>query len=422
MRSQGFLHVQRLLTRLQTFSKTDIRYLLKGTALLSIGQIFATLSAFLLTVGLARVLDQAEYGQYAYILSLAGVVGMFTHSGMDTAVAQSIAKGFDRSLLLGFWSKLKWSTPVAIITLCAGGYYLFKDNEVLGYSLLVTGLTTPLLAGSSLYGAYFNGKKQFKKIAYDNALKNIAISASILLTAFITHSVLYVVCAYFLSSTLISAARFYLLTKKVPTARDNDALALSSLVTGKHFSLMELFGNISMYVDKIIVFQLLGATSLAFYSLALAPTKQLQSVSRIMRALALPKFSTRSIRELKSAMRHKIVMFFIGSLFLTILYCILAQFFFIAIFPQYTEALLYSQVLSLTLLFMPSILHVQALTSLNQKKALYVVNIVKSVTKISFMVILIPLFGIWGAIASFLLTQVATSCSVYYYFQKIKEE
>lgn len=421
MHTQGFLHVHRLLSRLQIFFRTDIRYLLKGTALLSVGQVFAAISGLILTIGLARVLDQTEYGQYTYILSLAGIVGMFTHSGMDTAVAQAVAKGFDRSLLLGFWTKLKWSIPVAIITICAGGYYLFKDNEILGYSLLVTGIVTPLLAGSSLYGSYFNGKKQFKKIAYDNALKNIAITASILLTAYITHNVLYVVCAYFFSSTLISVMRFYFLSKKIPPSDENEGLIKSNLVTGKHLSLMELLGNISIYVDKIVVFQLLGATSLAFYSLALAPIKQLQSVSRIMRALALPKFSTRTAHELKNAMRHKILMFFLGALFITIFYCIAAEFLFVIIFPQYEEALLYSQVLSLSLLLMPSILHVQALTALNQKKALYVVSVVKSVTKISLIFILIPLFGIWGAIFAFLLSQLANSFTVYLFFQKIKD-
>ena len=421
MHTPGFLHVHRLLGRLQKFFKTDIRYLLKGTALLSIGQVFAAISGFILTVGLARVLDQAEYGQYAYILSLAGIVGMFTHSGMDTAVAQAVAKGFDRSLLFGFWSKVKWSIPIAIITMCAGGYYLFKDNEILGYSLLVSGFTTPLFAGASLYGAYFNGKKLFKKIAYDNALKNIAIATSILLTAYITQDVLYVVCAYFFSSTLISALRFYFLAKNIPSQSESDELTKSNLVTGKHLSFMELLGNISIYVDKIIVFQLLGATSLALYSLALAPTKQLQSVSRIMRALALPKFSTRTAHELKHAMRHKILIFFLGAFLITFLYCIVAQFLFVIIFPQYEEALLYSQILSLSLLLMPSILHVQALTALNQKKALYVSSIVKSVTKIGLIFILIPLFGIWGAILAFLLSQLANSITVYLYFQKMKD-
>ena len=97
------------------------------------------------------------------------------------------------------------------------------------------------------------------------------------------------------------------------------------------------------------------------------------------------------------------------------------KFLFVIIFPQYEEALLYSQVLSLSLLLMPSILHVQALTALNQKNALYVVSIVKSVTKISLIFILIPLFGIWGAVFAFLLSQLANSITVYFYFQKMKD-
>jgi O-antigen/teichoic acid export membrane protein len=411
----------RLLIRLQTLFQTDIRYLLQGTSYLAIGQGVAALSGFLLTVSLVRILDQAEYGLYSYILSLTGIIGIFTHSGMDTVVAQSVAKGFDRSIIPGFWSKITWSSPISFITICIGAYYLHNNNQILGYSLLIAGITTPLFAASTLYASYFNGKKQFKKLAYDNALKNIAISLSIIIVALYTHNVLYVVSAYFISSTLISVVRFFNLTKKLPTV-SHENQPEDSLSIGKHLSMMEVFSNISTYIDKIIVFQLLGATSLALYALALAPIKQLQSASRIIKALVLPKFSTRSAKELKKSMSRKTLIFFLVSLAIAIMYCVGAQLFFTFFFPTYTEALRYSQVLSLSLLFMPLILHVQALTSLNKKRELYLIHIARSIIKIGLLVILVPLYGIWGAIYAFLLTLLITSILQLMLFQRMSTE
>jgi PST family polysaccharide transporter len=406
-----------LLDKLQSLFRTDIRYLLKGTAYLSIGQIFAALSGFLLTIGLVNILDQANYGLYTYILSLAGMVGAFTLSGMDTTVAQAVAKGFDRTLVRGFWSKLCWSIPASIVTLCIGGYYVYNQNYILGVSLLIISLFSPLLSASSLYGSYFNGKKQFKKLAFDNAFRNALITVSILVVAYTTQNVILIILAYFFSNTFISAVRFLYLTKKLPVS-DSSSDA-SSMSLGKHLSVMESFSNISMYIDKIIVFQLLGATALAFYALALAPIKQLQSVSKIIRALVLPKFSIRTEGELMKALPHKTLIFFFASLAVAITYCIIAQLLFTSIFPKYSEALLYSQVLSLGLLFMPFILHAQTLTTLGKKRELYIFNIAKPIVRIALLVILIPLYGIWGAIFSFILTQLITGIILLALFRKM---
>jgi len=402
--------------RLGILLKTDLRYFIKGTAHLSIGQIVASGSGLLLTIGLAHFLEQAEYGLYSYILAVAGIASAFTLSGMDTAVAQSVAKGFDRTMLTGFWMKLKWSIPVTIVTLGSGLYYLMKDDQTLGYSLLVIGALSPLLYASSLYGSFFNGKKQFKKIAVDNAMRNSCIVVAILLTAFLTHDVVLIILAYFLTNTFISGLRFWLLARRITS--ESGPSDTATLLLGKHLSVMDVFSNISTFIDKIIVFQLLGATSLAIYALALAPVKQLQGVSKIVRTLVLPKFSTRSAAELKRTIPHKSKIFFLVSVVIVILYCFFAELAFKIFFPKYHEAVLYSQVLSLSLLFMPFILHTQALTTLQKTKELYILNLTKPIIKIVSLVILVPFYGTWGAIMAFLCFYVIHFGTLYFLFQK----
>ncbi len=110
------------------------------------------------------------------------------------------------------------------------------------------------------------------------------------------------------------------------------------------------------------------------------------------------------------------MVFFFVCVGLVVGYCVVAEFIFTLFFPEYEKALFYSQVLSLSLLFMPSILHTQALTSLNRKRDLYIVNGVKSFSKIGMVLLFIPMFGVWGAILSFVLTQVITSLTQYILF------
>lgn len=412
--------IQQSLSWLERTLKTDARYLMKGVSLLGVGQAFAAISGLILTVGLVRLLDQAHYGQYTYILALAGIVSAFTLSGMDTAVAQAIARGHKQTLLHGFWTKLRWGLPPGIVTILVGVYYLVQENSTLGLSLVIIGIFSPLLYATSLYGAYFNGTKEFKKLAIDNAVRNLIITISILTTAFLTQSVVYVILAYFLSNTLISSIRFLLLARTIQT--EHDTTHAESLSLGKHLSFMDLLSNISLYIDKILVFQLLGATPLAFYALALAPVKQLQSISKIVRVLVLPKFSTRTPQELKASMQRKIGIFYLVSFAVVVTYCIVAQLFFIKIFPEYARALVMSQALSVGLLFMPCILHLQALSALGKKRELYIFNITKFITKIVTLVTLVPFYGIWGAIGSFVLTHAVIAGSLAYLFAKAKFE
>ncbi len=402
--------------KLERYTKTDISYLFKGGAILSIGQGIAGVSGFLLTLGLAHFLEPSEYGQYNYILSIAGIVSAFTLSGMDTAVAQVVAKGFDSALLKGFSLKLKWSIPVAGMTFCIGGYYLMQQNSTLGLSLIIISIFTPLLYASSVYTAYFNGKKEFTKISHDNTTRNIIITISILCVAYFTQNVVAIIFTYFFTSTLISMVRYLYLVNGIPKSV---AEAKSpNLSIGKHLSLMDAFSNFSTYIDKIIVFQLLGATSLAVYALAMAPIKQLQGISKIARTLVLPKFSARTLPELQATIPRKTFLFFLASFGIMVAYCVGAEFLFTLFFPQYHEALRYSQVLAVGLLFMPFILHSQALTSLNKKRELYLIHITKPFIRIAMLVIFIPPFGLWGAVYAFLAFYIVHFGMVYIVFKR----
>lgn len=411
----------RILKKMRSTLRTDIGYVFRGGSYLAIGQVIASVSGLAITVGLAHALEQAEYGLYSYILSLAGFAAAFTLSGMDTAVAQATARGNDRTLLQGFKLKLLWCIPMAMGTLGAGIYYLMQGDTTIGYSLLVVGVLAPFMNASSLYGAYFNGKRLFKKIAHDNVFTNITIAAAILTTAYITHDVIYIVAAYFLTSTLIFLTRTTLLIRGIEGNSENGG-DTDSLALGKHLSAMDVFSNVATHLDKIIVFQLLGATSLALYALALAPVKQLQGISKIIRTLIIPKFSARKLEELQKGMPHKFKLFLILSTTIIIAYCLIAEFAFKHLFPKYTDAVIYSQVLSLSLLSMPFILHIQALNSLHRKNELYLLHIFKPIIKLILLFVLIPSYGIWGAVYALLLSTFIHCVMLYYLFNHLPKD
>ncbi len=138
----------------------------------------------------------------------------------------------------------------------------------------------------------------------------------------------------------------------------------------------------------------------------------------MIRSLIIPKFAVRSDQEIRESMARKFVPFFIVSVVTVIIYCIAAPYFFKIFFPKYESIVAYSQVLSLSVLFMPFILQTQALVTLNKTKDLYILHISKPFIKGGLLLLLVPQWGIWGAVYSLLLFYVIHYSSLWYLYSR----
>ena len=120
----------------------------------------------------------------------------------------------------------------------------------------------------------------------------------------------------------------------------------------------------------------------------------------IFKTLALPKLAERDIAALKQTLPRKMALHFLAAAVVAAVYIALAPTFFRLLFPQYLDAVLYSQALGLVILSAPGMWMGQTLIAHMRKWELYVVNIINPLFKMGLFVALIPFFGIWGAIAA----------------------
>ena len=87
--------VKELLLRSEKYTKTDMLYLARGGFWLTLGQGLGIIAGLLLVIGFANLLPKEVYGNYKFILSLGGIIGAFTLTGMSIAVTQAVARGFE---------------------------------------------------------------------------------------------------------------------------------------------------------------------------------------------------------------------------------------------------------------------------------------------------------------------------------------
>lgn len=376
--------------------KTDTSYLARGGFWLTLGQGVAMFAGLFISLAFAHLFSKESFGIYKFVLSVTGILAIFSLTEMGTAVTRAIARGFGGSLKRGFTANLKWSIGVLVGGLGVGTYYFFQGNNVLAISFVLAGIFLPITASASLYAAFLLGKKDFRRITFYGMVRNLAPAACLILTLFLTQNLIIIMAVYFVSAASVTLFLYYVTTKKY--RNENGTIDPELTTYSKHLSLMEVIGDVANSLDKILIFHYLGAAPLAIYAFAIAPVEQLQGGKKILSSLILPKISERSFEDLQKSAPRKALLLAVYALGLAGIYALLAPYFYKFLYPQYIDSVFYSQVYSLTLLAVTGTIFDSTLTAHKKTRELYLHRIVIPVTKIILFLILLPMFGLMGLI------------------------
>ncbi len=382
------------LKKTQKYTGTDNVYLAKGGFWLTLGQAVSIAAAFSSAVAFANLLDPTTYGNYKYVLSLLGMFGVFSLEGMRAAVTQAVARGLEGSFYTAFKTKLKWGLLGSLVAIGGAIYYWIQGNNLLPIPLLIAAASSPLMYASQVSGAFLGGRKLFK-IQVSYGLVNQVVSAGIIITAlFFTKNLFWLIAIYFVSHTFLNYF-FYLLTKiRFHPNKEEDEKTISY---GKHVSLMAVINYIAVYLDKIMLFNLAGPAQLAVYSFATLAPEQINSTLSSINDLAFPKLAPKSREEIKANIMKKFwKLAFLAGIIIAA-YVILAPYLYRIFFPQYLDAILYSQVYMLCLVSLPGSLLGTAFQAKMMKKQLYFLRTI-ALSRLVLFAILIPVFGIWGVV------------------------
>ena len=284
----------------------------------------------------------------------------------------------------------------------------------------------PFAEGLGNWRAYFDGRKEFQKKTGFNIASNLfygilmgsAIAFIIAFDIAPLFALAFLVAAYFLGhgvpNMLAYRSTFNVITKTAP-------IEPGAIRYGFHLSFLDAPATIANYLDSILLYQLLGPASLAVYSFALAPTEQIKGFLGLSATVAAPKLFARTATheetdELKRTLTLKILRSVLFTSVLVGFYILLAPWFFRTFFPAYKEATLFSQVLSLSLLLFPLGLFNTALKAEGNLRKVYIYQLSAPFAQIIAFMILIPLFGIWGAVAGRLLGRLIPHLLAFFLF------
>jgi len=400
----------------EKYTKTDMIYFAKGGFWLSIGSFVSNVSVFVIAIAFANLLPKEIYGTYKYVISIATMLSFFTLQGMSDSVTQSVARGYEKMFIEVTKTKMKWGLLGGFAGIGVAAYYYLNGNILLATSFAIIALFIPIWNTFNIYNPLLTGRKRFDISFKYHFVSQVFILISIVGALFLTDNLFILLITYFSSWSLVRiffyfrTLRIYPLNNKV----DSDVVSF-----GKHLSFAQIISAFAEQLDKILLWHFIGPVGLATYFFALAPVKVLGEPLKNIASLALPKLSTKHVDQIKETLLQKMSILFLLSIPVIAIYIFSAPYIYSLLFPQYLDSIIYSQLFALSLLLAPKMFIRQTLVAQKKKKELYQLQTIVPVVKIGLLLMLLPTYGILGAVVTLILVDFINLLTNLYLFRKV---
>jgi len=386
----------------ERYTRTDMVYLAHGGFWLMLKTVLAMLIAFCLSFAFANLLPQATYGEYKYIFSIFSLLAITTLLGMNSSVARSVARGFEGTPYAALKTKIRWGYIGSVGALCIALYYYLQGNIRLAESFVIVAAFLPFVDTLGIFNALLTGKRLFKV----STLLEVgiqAISASVIATAlYMSDNLLIVLACYFGTYALLRLCAFFFVMRRYA---ENDAVDPTAMRYGKHLSAMEILATAADTIETMLIWQFVGPASVAIYSFAKAIPFQITIALKRLPTLALPKFARRDFLAIRTTITRRLFQVFGVVALIVCAYILSAPYIYATFFPQYLDSIWYSQLFALTLLTFPKSIIGTIFNAHGDTKALYINSTATPIINILLLLMLVPHFGILGAVISEIVTQ-----------------
>lgn len=384
----------RLLHWSEKYTKTDMVYLVFSGGWTFFGSIISTAIAAITFLAFANWFSKENYGTYQYILSIADLFGIFVLAGIDTAITRSTARGKEGSIMDGLFTKIRWGLIGGAGAIALGTYYLAHANTTLGWGFVIAGIFIPFWEAPGIYGTYLQGKKRFDLLTIGDSTIQLCVALVLVPALFFTNNVLIILFLYLLTMGLVRTGFFIFSLYKLPLNNERDP---EMIPYGKHLSAISVIGTVASSADKILVWHLLGSVSVAIYILAQSIPARANGFLKIFNRMAFPKMAAQDPEHLRQTLTRKVLAIVAVSTLCAIAYIISAPFIFTLFLPKYVVAIPYTMLAAALIALQPFSLISSSFSAQAKKQSLYIWSIGAPLMRIALFLILIPLWGLWGA-------------------------
>jgi O-antigen/teichoic acid export membrane protein len=383
---------------------------LKNTFWLYLSEIISKGFRLLVFIYIIRVLGPKNFGVFEYFLSFVGIFFLFADFGTPNIFIRDYQQKEDKEKQTNIFFTLKIILAVIFSLLSLGGYFLSKkfDGFLFYFSFV---LFYFLMAIEGFFETFFIAIEKTEKKFLFNTLMSSSLFIFVIFGLTFFKDILVVILSYILSAFL-GIVFAYFLTLKETKIKPLFDLQLTKyyLYNGLPLVLFGLLGYIFFTTDKIILAHLRPIEEVGYYSLASRILWVLSVIPSIFNTAFYPYLAKKigenepSVRFLfKNILLASVFMGLIISIFVFISAPILIPVFFGSKYIPSVE-ILQLFIWIMVLLFPTNFLD-YFLISHHKQWLDFWITLIPAILNLILNFILIPLYGVYGAVFSSILAQ-----------------
>lgn len=405
--------VVNLLKWSEKYTGTDMVYLAQGGLWLFLNQVVNFIFSLGLVWLFANLLSQETYGQYRFLITMMSLFTLASLPGMGTAIVRAVARGHSGVIPYATRTRVRWGLLGSLAAFLVASYYFLAGDVRLALLFLLVACFVPVYDSFTVAQNYYNGIHNYRKYTVVSIVRYGFITATTAATIVLGGNIFAIVGIYIASTALINFLIYlYLKSSEVLSEeRDNETIQY-----GKKLTATALLGTVASHLDKVALWYLAGPVQVAMYTIAIALPKEIANALNHVGKLALPKMAKRDTHMLRQSLLRKLFIFFLATLPVASIYAVAAPTIFNRFLPQYADTAYFSQLAALLIVFAPLVLLIQYFNATMHIKALSWLGVSQPIIGISLYLILIPQFGVLGAVYALVGRQLTDLALLLFFF------
>ncbi len=373
--------------------------LLKNIAYVSALRGLQIVLALASTYFVVRALSKESFGEYHFILSCIGILTVFSLKGMNDSIMQAVARGFLGTYRKAIPISLLFNSIGSMILLMLAFWYFRQDHIPLAYGFMISAFIFPFTHGLLQWNSIHIGNEKFGSYLKHNGLALIVMYFFIITGVLIWPGNIAVPLFFVL---LIPALQNVIMTYINCKSISVDAsVEDGNILYGIKTSFYSTINVIATYSDKLLVFYFLSPTALATFVAAERIADLFRNVAQDLSAVLGPKFAKSEHYTSELDKYLKSFVFIYGAAIVLFAFLFLPTLVILLFGENYSDSIPYAQALLCAVAIgNMSTLQFRFIRSRIDISSFRSILIYTSLGRIIASIILIPVFGILGAVIS----------------------
>lgn len=365
-----------------------------------INVIIVFIFSFITNLMIARIVSRDIYGSYIFILAIFNIFSIFTIPGLKTVIFKTSSQNYDGTYNKAIKLSLKASILSIISLFFVGLYFLFFVRSIyhydIGLTLIFISFFSPLVFSLEFWRILLKGKQNYTISILFNFM--ISFLHFILILVFVFLFNIQYIILLVLFSIITKAIFNILLSNYCKKYNQNDLIEKNWKKQGYSLSIMDLSSIVYNSLDSFLLGLLLPLESVAIYGITLTIGNAIILLIKSIIDVFLP----RMYKSKKDFLFKDLIILFSFGLIMYVSIAFFIEYPIIILFtPKYSEAVFYVQIFLIVIPFvLISALLGPYLIKHNLNKEINISKIITILSTVILYLILIPKFGILGAVIS----------------------